>query len=170
MQLAQHRKLYWKNSDIDTGRVKESCGRKIRQLGKQEIRNQINEEFNHYHGSDFWQDYDDGWVDCCYSYYGDSPCSSCKTSYLESIGFNMNGRARFFLYDLIGFTSEYVWSVDYDSETGYKIINNGIEFTDIKAFVDFHTDHTIQPIEWMIHPDAGIRLLASRKYARGRDQ
>ena len=168
--LSQHKKIYWKNSDLETGQTKKSCGHKIRQLGKQEIKNQLNEDYE-YSYYEYWYDHDYYDYDCCSYYYGDAPCSSCKINYMTTLGFEIDKTSAFvfttghasFLNDLISISSEYIWFV---SEEGFSIAYKGIEFSDIKAFIDFHIDPSIDPIEWLIHPDAGIRVLASKKYAR----
>ena len=90
---------------------------------------------------------------------------------MTTLGFEIDKTSAFvfttghasFLNDLISISSEYIWFV---SEEGFSIAYKGIEFSDIKAFIDFHIDPSIDPIEWLIHPDAGIRVLASKKYAR----
>ena len=162
--LSQHKKIYWKNSDLETGQTKTSCGRKIRQLGKQDIRTQLSEEYAY---DDFWDYF---YHPCCDD---NSPCSSCKIKYLAKLGFDIDkGSAfvfttghKFFLNDLISVSSEYLWAFSYDVFS-YSITHENIEFLDIKAFIDFHMDPSIEPIEWLIHPDAGIRALAGKKYVR----
>lgn len=162
MQLTQHKKIYSRYNKDKSGnskQVRKHLNSSIRGMGKEEIKQALQEEANGWYNDDFY--YDDDY--CCSHLYAPI-CSSCKAKLIyDYLEIDTNDQNRWFIEDLVFHASDYIWSSE-NSEV--FIIHRNIKVRDIPALIDLYTKPETPYIEWLIHPDAGIRILANEKYAR----